>query len=77
MRPISVADGPCLCLPSPVAEGIMLWVVHPSGSTFCLLKFGAIFFFFSAIIELVRELVISNMHNKFVVKLLVKCEKSQ
>ena len=23
------------------------------------------FFFFSAIIELVRELVISNMHNKF------------
>ena len=26
---------------------------------------SAIFFFFSAIIELVRELVISNMHNKF------------
>ena len=26
---------------------------------------SAIFFFFPAIIELVRELVISNMHNKF------------
>ena len=49
------------------------------------------FFFFSAIIELVRELVISNMHNKFEKDMWktfqvigpqgqiidVKCEKSQ